>query len=117
MVALARFNRTHWASSPALAPYSPVETSPGPQYQTDEEIIQGSVRLGSLQPSFAHPSGGCSMMPEELGGCVSDELLVYGVQWLSVVNVSIVSMILAAHLQATMCAVAEKAADLIKGRG
>lgn len=57
------------------------------------------------------------MMPEELGGCVSDELLVYGVQWLSVVNVSIVSMILAAHLQATMCAVAEKAADLIKGRG
>ncbi|KAJ6202503.1 choline dehydrogenase-like protein [Bipolaris maydis] len=117
MVALTRFNRAHWASSLALSRYSPVETSPGAQYQSDEEIIQGSLRSGSLQPSFAHPSGGCSMMPEALGGCVSDELLVYGVQGLSVVDASILPMIPAAHLQATMYAVAEKAADLIKGRG
>jgi choline dehydrogenase-like flavoprotein len=117
MVALTRYNRAHWASSPALARYSPLETAPGPQYQTDDEIIQGSVRSGSLKPSFAHPSGGCSMMPEELGGCVSDELLVYGIQGLSVVDASILPMIPAAHLQATMYAVAEKAADLIKARG
>lgn len=56
------------------------------------------------------------MMPEELGGCVSDELLVYGVKGLSVVDASIIPMIPATHLQATMYAVAEKAADIIKKR-
>ncbi|EUC45545.1 GMC oxidoreductase [Bipolaris oryzae ATCC 44560] len=117
IVALTRYNRAHWASSPALSRYNPVETAPGPEYQTDEEIIAGSVRSESLQPSFAHPIGGCSMMPEELGGCVSDELRVYGVEGLSVVDASMIPMIPAAHLQATMYAVAEKAADLIKGRG
>ncbi|CAN9188338.1 unnamed protein product [Alternaria alternata] len=115
MVALTRYNRVHWASK-ELAQYKPVETAPGPQYQTDEEIIQGGITSGSLQPTFAHPSGGCSMMPEELGGCVSDELLVYGVKGLSVVDASIIPMIPATHLQATMYAVAEKAADIIKKR-
>lgn len=115
MVALTRYNRAHWAS-PELARYSPIETAPGTQYQTDEEIIQGGIASGSLQPTFAHPSGGCSMMPEELGGCVSDELKVYGVEGLSVVDASIIPMIPATHLQATMYAIAEKAADLIKSR-
>ena len=116
MVALTRFNRAHWAKSPRLARYQPVETAPGAQYVTDEEIVQGSIDTGTLQPTFAHPSGGCSMLPLELGGCVSDELLVYGVQGLSVVDASILPLIPAAHLQATMYAVAEKAADLIKKR-
>ncbi|CBX96382.1 similar to choline dehydrogenase [Plenodomus lingam JN3] len=115
MVALTRYNRAHWASK-GLAKFKPVETSPGPQYQTDEEIIQGGVASGSLQPSFAHPSGGCSMMPEKYGGCVSDQLLVYGVRHLSVIDASIIPMIPATHLQATMYAIAEKAADIIKSR-
>ncbi|PZD38994.1 GMC oxidoreductase [Pyrenophora tritici-repentis] len=115
MVALTRYNRKHWASE-ELSQYKPVETVPGPQYQTDTDIIRGGVISGSLQPTFAHPSGGCSMMPEKLGGCVSDKLLVYGVKRLSVVDASIIPMIPAAHLQATMYAVAEKAADIIKSR-
>jgi len=115
MVALTRYNRKHWASE-EVAMYKPIETAPGPQYQTDEEIIQGGIEQGTLQPTFAHPSGGCSMMPEHLGGCVSSELLVYGVQKLSVVDASIIPMIPAAHLQATMYAIAEKAAEIIKNR-
>ncbi|KAH5039826.1 hypothetical protein HBI74_023240 [Parastagonospora nodorum] len=114
MIALTKYNRRHWAKE--LAMYKPVETAPGPQYQTDEQIIQGGIEQGTLRPSFAHPSGGCSMMPESLGGCVSNELLVYGVQKLSVVDASIIPMIPAAHLQATMYAIAEKAADIIKKR-
>lgn len=115
MAALTRYNRAHWASK-GLAKYKPVETSPGVQYQTDEEIIRGGIESGSLQPSFAHPSGGCSMMPEKYGGCVSEELLVYGVKHLSVVDASIIPLIPATHLQATMYAIAEKAADIIKSR-
>ena len=56
------------------------------------------------------------MMPEELGSCVSDKLLVYGVENLSVIDASIIPLIPATHLQATMYAVAEKAADIIKER-
>jgi hypothetical protein len=115
MAALTRYNRKHWARR-ELAVYRPVETAPGPQCQTNEEIIQCSIRQGTLQPTSAHPSGSCSMLPEDLGGCVSDDLLVYGVKQLSVVDASIMPMILAAHLQATVYAVAEKAADLIKKR-
>ncbi|ORY09131.1 choline dehydrogenase-like protein [Clohesyomyces aquaticus] len=115
IVSLARFNRKHW-TRPELAHYKPVETAPGPQYQTDEEIIQGGITSGSLAPSFAHPCGSCAMMPENLGGCVSDQLLVYGIQRLSVIDASILPMIPATHLQATMYAVAEKAADIVKSR-
>ncbi|KAF2474899.1 alcohol oxidase [Lindgomyces ingoldianus] len=110
-----RWNRKHWARK-ELSQYSPVETAPGVQYQSDDEIVEGCLKTNALQPSFSHPSGSCPMMPEELGGCVSGSLLVYGIQKLSIVDASIIPMIPAAHLQATMYAVAEKAADIIKGR-
>jgi choline dehydrogenase-like flavoprotein len=55
-------------------------------------------------------------MPEESGGFVSDKLLVYGVHKLSLVDASILSMVPAANLQATMYAVSEKAADIINNR-
>jgi choline dehydrogenase-like flavoprotein len=112
---LVRWNRVHWARK-ELARYSPVEITPGPQYQSDDEILEVAIKVGSIIPTIAHMSGGCSMMPEELGGCVSDKLLVYGVQKLSVVDASILPMIPAANLQATMYAVSEKAADIIKNR-
>ncbi|CAG8952337.1 hypothetical protein HYFRA_00001083 [Hymenoscyphus fraxineus] len=112
---MVRWNRVHWARK-ELSMFSPVENQPGAQYTTNEEIISESVRSGVLTPTFAHMSGGCSMMPRELGGCVSDKLLVYGVERLSVVDASILPLIPATHLQATMYAVAEKAADIIKGR-
>ncbi|KAJ4295036.1 hypothetical protein N0V90_007044 [Kalmusia sp. IMI 367209] len=115
MVSLTKYNRKHWARE-ELAQYKPVETSPGPQYQTDEEIIQGGIETGSLAPTFAHPSGGCSMMPEKFGGCVNEKLQVYGVKQLSVIDASIIPLVPAAHLQATMYAIAEKAADIIKAR-
>ncbi|KAF1969433.1 alcohol oxidase [Bimuria novae-zelandiae CBS 107.79] len=115
MVSLTKYNRKHWAR-PELASYKPAETSPGTQYQTDEEIIHGGIESGSLAPSFAHPSGGCSMMPEKFGGCVGADLKVYGVGKLSVIDASIIPLVPAAHLQATMYAIAEKASDIIKAR-
>ncbi|KAK7190039.1 Oxygen-dependent choline dehydrogenase 7 [Paraphaeosphaeria sporulosa] len=116
LTALVRFNRKHWAS-PALSRYAPVENVPGAEFVSDEQIMRALNEKAAVSSSFAHPSGSCAMLPRNLGGCVSDQLLVYGVDGLSIVDASILPMIPATHLQATMYAVAEKAADIIKNRG
>jgi choline dehydrogenase-like flavoprotein len=112
---MVRWTRRHWAN-PELKKFSPVELTPGSQAQTDDEIIDDLVNQKALQASFAHMSGSCAMMPEAYGGCVGSDLAVYGVKGLSIVDASIIPLIPATHLQATMYAVAEKAADLIKAR-
>lgn len=56
-----------------------------------------------------HPAGTCAMMPLELGGVVSPELLVYETSNLRIVDASIMPMLPAAHLQAVVYGVAEKA--------
>lgn len=101
---LIRWNRKHW-KSPALARYSPMEKVPGAQYADDDGILEALVRQDAIKAGFAHPSGSCAMMARALGGCVSNQLLVYGVQRLSIVDASILPMIPATHLQATMYAV------------
>lgn len=115
LVEMVRWIRKHWAQQ-ELAKYSPVELCPGEQAQTDDEIIADLIQQKSLAASFAHMSGSCSMMPEALGGCVGSDLKVYGVNSLTIVDGSIIPLIPATHLQATMYAVAEKAADIIKAR-
>jgi choline dehydrogenase-like flavoprotein len=115
LVEMIRWTRKHWAKK-ELAMYSPVEISPGAQFQTDDEIIDALIQQNGLSASFAHMSGTCSMMPELLGGCVASDLMVHGTRQLSVVDASIIPLIPATHLQATMYAVAEKAADIIKAR-
>lgn len=64
--------------------------------------------------SHYHVVGTCSMLPEKLGGVVNERLTVYGVPNLRVVDASIIPMIPRGNIQATVYAVAEKAADIIK---
>ena len=83
-----------------------------PQNATVDQITE--ILRTQLSTEF-HYSGTCAMMKQELGGVVDSNLVVYGTQNLRVVDTSIFPLIPAAHLQAPMFAVAEKAADLIKG--
>ncbi|KAK8004709.1 hypothetical protein PG990_010746 [Apiospora arundinis] len=115
ILAILRRARAFWASPVLEARVGPVtETVPGPSKQTDEEIMDGLIGQGALWPSLAHPCGTCAMMPEALGGCVGPDLRVHGVQELRVVDASVMPLIPGALLQATVYAVAEKAADLIR---
>lgn len=111
-----RWIRQVWAR-PELAKFSPVELAPGPQYTSDEDIIDVSIQSQAITPSLAHPSCSCPMMPEEMGGCVSDKLLFYGVKNLSIIDASIMPLIPSQHIQSTMYAIGEKAASIIKSRG
>ncbi|KAI4641814.1 hypothetical protein J4E93_007913 [Alternaria ventricosa] len=64
--------------------------------------------------STFHPTGTCAMMPRELNGVVDSRLKVYGTKNLRVVDASIFPMETLGNIQATVYAVAEKAADIIK---
>ncbi|KAB2101534.1 hypothetical protein AG0111_0g10581 [Alternaria gaisen] len=116
LASCVRFLRTVWAR-PELAKFSPIETSPGAQYTTDDEIIKRSIEVGSIIPTLSHPSCNCAMMPEDMGGCVSEKLLFHGVKRLSIIDASIIPIVPTQHIQSTMYAIGEKAADIIKKRG
>ncbi|KAI5803923.1 hypothetical protein EDC01DRAFT_775381 [Geopyxis carbonaria] len=105
-----KFARRLW-SQPALQAYAPVEAVPGAGVRSEEEIRE-ALWAGAV-PSLAHPSCSCPMLPREMGGCVDTTLRVYGVQGLRIVDASVMPVIPASHLMATVYAVAEKAADLI----
>ena len=62
-----------------------------------------------------HPCGTCAMLPQEKGGVVDENLRVHGVKNLRVVDASIFPMIPRGNIQSSVYAVAERAADLIKG--
>lgn len=60
-----------------------------------------------------HPVGTCAMLPREKGGVVDERLRVYGVRGVRVVDASVFPGEVAAHIQATVYAVAEKAAVMV----
>ncbi|KAL8806984.1 MAG: hypothetical protein Q9182_000965 [Xanthomendoza sp. 2 TL-2023] len=94
------------------------ETSPRVQSADDDDdngAIEAAIR-NLTTSTWSHPVGTCAMLPRKYGGVVDSGLQVYGVQALSVVDASVMPMIVASHTSSTVYAVAEKAADLIIAR-
>ncbi|KAG4440670.1 hypothetical protein IFR05_003868 [Cadophora sp. M221] len=89
-----------------IAPYYPFFQDATP------ETLMPAVQSG-VRTEF-HGTGTASMLPLELGGVVDTHLRVYGTKNLRIVDASIFPLVPAAHLQAPVYAVAEKAADIIK---
>ncbi|RYP60898.1 hypothetical protein DL769_007929 [Monosporascus sp. CRB-8-3] len=90
----------------AMNKISTKELFPG-ENVTDDNAL-GAVVAGGLSTVW-HPAGTCAMMPKELGGVVDSQLKVYGVKNLRVVNASVIPLLQAANMQATVYAIAEKA--------
>jgi choline dehydrogenase-like flavoprotein len=65
------------------------------------------------QVSIFHPSGSLPMLPREKGGVVNERLVVHGTRNLRVVDASIFPLQTLGTIQATVYAVAERAADFI----
>ncbi|VUC28895.1 unnamed protein product [Clonostachys rosea] len=101
-------------SAHSVASLEPVEISPGPDIESDEDV-EKVMRESLMNPSLDHPVGTAAMMPRDLGGVVDTKLRVYGVEGLSVVDASVMPLLPAAHTQATVFAVAEYAADILRG--
>ncbi|KAL3480888.1 hypothetical protein BJX99DRAFT_272582 [Aspergillus californicus] len=109
-----RFNTDILPQTPAYMGLGAVMQSPSPGL-SDEEIT--ALIRSSAFPSFAHPSCTCSMLKLEDGGCVDSKLRLYGSNGrVRVVDASIFPVVPSTHTQSTVYAVAEKAADIIRGR-
>ncbi|KAH9053670.1 alcohol oxidase [Lactarius vividus] len=89
------------------------ELFPGPSVETDEQIIEN---LKTNVATTFHTVGSCSMLPREDGGVVDNKLKVYGTTNVHVIDLSIVPLHIGAHTQATVYAIGELGADIIKGR-
>ncbi|KAJ5811277.1 hypothetical protein N7474_007578 [Penicillium riverlandense] len=83
-----------------------------PEPLTDLE--QAKELCKELVLSMYHLSGTCAMMRREDGGVVDSHLKVYGTTNVRVVDASIFPLVPRGNIQATVFAVAEKAADMIK---
>jgi len=110
-----KFARSFWNHTPSsLNQLHPVENRPGAQYVSDEQIRTALTTLpGLVTPGTAHLSGTTALAPKERGGVVGSDLRVYGVEKLRIVDAGVFPLIVGGPLQATVYAVAEKAADLI----
>ncbi|KAI1392214.1 putative GMC oxidoreductase [Hypoxylon trugodes] len=111
LIEMLRFTKRFFFET-RLKEYLPRQVQP-PDYVNEPEDLAGFLSE-NLTPSEFHPSGTCAMMPRELGGVVDENLKVYGVKRLRVVDASIMPTLPGANTCQSVYAVAEKAVDLIK---
>jgi choline dehydrogenase len=99
-------------NQPAMAPYNGGEVSPGPQVDTDEQILDW---VGREAETALHPSCTAAMGAGE--GAVLDPatMRVHGLRGLRVVDASSMPYVTNGNIYAPVMMLAEKAADLILG--
>jgi choline dehydrogenase len=100
--------------TPELAPYFDGDMLPGPQVLSDDEFLDYARQYGSTS---YHLIGTARMGPAtDPSAVVDDQLRVHGMQGLRVADASIMPSMPSANTYATTMMIAEKAADLIRGR-
>jgi len=101
-------------SSPPLQKYYEREEFPGIQAQSDDDLMTAAKQRGT---TTFHLMGTCRMAPDsDPTAVVDDQLRVRGLEGLRVVDASIMPTMPSANLNASVLMLAEKAADMIRGR-
>ena len=94
----------------ALKPYVLAERLPGPDVQTDDELIDYACRMAKTDH---HPSCACAMGQGKMA-VVSPELKVHGLDGLRVADSSIMPFVVSSNTNAATIMIAEKCADMIQ---
>jgi choline dehydrogenase len=97
---------------PAFAPYSAGEISPGPEVETDEQILDWVRKDGE---TAYHPSCTARMGVDEMSVVDPLTMRVHGTEGLRVVDASVMPYVTNGNIYAPTMMLAEKAADIIKG--
>jgi choline dehydrogenase/4-pyridoxate dehydrogenase len=97
-----------------MQPFMAREIGPGNDAVADADL-DGYIRATNV--SVHHPLGTCKMgLASDRMAVVDPELRVFGVEGLRVVDGSVMPDLVGAHINAPIIMIAEKAADLIRGR-
>jgi choline dehydrogenase/4-pyridoxate dehydrogenase len=97
-----------------LAAFAAAEISPGLDHRSDTEL-DAHIRATGI--TVHHPLGTCKMgLPSDPMAVVDPELKVIGVECLRVVDASVMPDLVGGNINAPVIMIAEKAADLIRGR-
>lgn len=100
--------------TPELAQYVAEETLPGSAANSDSELLDFARQYGV---SSYHPNGTARMGPDsDPSAVVDNQLRVRGLEGLRVVDSSVIPAIPSANICAATMMIAEKAADMIRGR-
>jgi len=97
------------AAQPALTPFVGEEVIPGPQCQSDDEMIE-EIRVRGV--SNLHPVGTCRM-GHEVDAVVDPRLRVYGVEGLRVADASIMPQVPGGNTNAPSIMIGEKCAAMV----
>ena len=101
-------------ATPELAPFVEKETLPGPEAQSDDALLDFARANGT---TTYHLIGTCRMGPEtDPTSVVDDQLRIRGLSGIRVVDASVMPSMTSANTYATTLMIAEKAADMIRGR-
>jgi choline dehydrogenase/4-pyridoxate dehydrogenase len=99
---------------PPMRPFSAGEIAPGEDKRSDAEL---DAYIRAVAATAHHPLGTCKMGIESDNTAVVDpELRVRGIEGLRVVDASVMPDLIGGNINACVVMIAEKAADLIRGR-
>ncbi|WP_237173710.1 GMC family oxidoreductase [Paracandidimonas lactea] len=100
------------ARSRSMQPYVKREVKPGPEAETDEDLLAFARDTGA---TIFHPTGTCRMGPDGDAMAVLDaELRVRGMKSLRVIDASSMPTLVSGNTNAPVIMMAEKAAHLIR---
>ena len=100
--------------SRALSHYFDYEVYPGIEKQSDEELLQVARERGT---TTYHQMGTCRMGPKsDPTAVVDDNLKVYGLNNIRVIDASIMPTMLSANLHSGATLIGEKGSDLVLGK-
>lgn len=98
-------------ASPALQPFAPQELKPGPDLNSDEQLLRAAGEIGT---TIFHPVGTCKMGKDDDPLAVVDsQLRVRGVAGLRVIDASIMPTITSGNTNAPTMLIAEKGAQMV----
>src|SRR5262249_25433427 len=98
-------------AAPTLQQFVREESLPGPQIQTDDELLDYARRNGG---TCSHAR--CTrMMGSHAKAVETDELKVHGIEGLRVIDASVMAVVTSTNTNAPTIMIAEKGAAMMKG--